>query len=97
MARDSYQSKRRTRSKLRVPLRWTAGMIPSIGRVKRYWRRGAGVGRVGAKRLLDRWVYNSSHKRLVRKVNNGLDDLSNSPCGFFGCGYPACSYCFKVL
>jgi len=47
-------------------------MIPSIGRVKRYWRRGAGVGRVGTKRLLDRWVYNSSHKRLVRKVDNGL-------------------------
>ena len=63
-------------------------MIPSIGRVKRYWRRGAGVGRVGTKRLLDRWVYNSSHKRLVRKVDNGLDDLSNSPYEFFDCGYP---------
>ena len=97
MAHDSYQSKWRTRSKLRAPLRWTASMIPSIGRVKRYWRWGAGVGRVGTKRLLDRWVYNSSHKRLVRKVDNGLDDLSNSSCEFFDYGYFACSYCFKVL
>ena len=72
-------------------------MIPSIGRVKRYWRRKTRISRVETKRLLDRWVYNSSHRRLVRKADNGLDDLSNSPCRFFGCGYPACLYCFKVL
>ena len=72
-------------------------MIPSIGRVKRYWRRKTRISRVETKRLLDRWVYNSSRRRLVRKADNGLDDLSNSPCRFFGCEYLACSYCFKVL
>ena len=49
---------------------------------ERYWRQKIRISQVETKRLLDRWVYNSPYRGLVRKVDNGLDDLSNSPCRF---------------
>ena len=63
-------------------------MIPIA---KRYRKRKM---RVETKVLLNKLVYKSSCNRLVKKVD---DNLLDSSCGIFDCGYLACSYCFEVL
>ena len=88
MARNSHRLKRRIGLKWVVPWGWSGSMIPIM---KRYQKQKM---RVETKALLNKLAYKSSRNRLVKKVD---DDFLDSPCGIFGCGYPACSYCFEIL